>query len=446
MRSLAPTDATGFPLSSNEERGTGGEEKFSGAGEWVCDLPPYPDIFPPDPTPTPDPMPKSFALTILALTLGVAPLTAQQVPTVSLGVPTARIEEPYTSIAAVRELADGRVLVVDSRDKLLQLVDLRSGSTSRIGREGAGPGEYRSPSGVFPLPNGEALLADPAQARFLRIDAVGKVVETLSYPEGIVPGMRVRATDAAGRVYFEGASLGMPGGGPDGGILVADSLPVIRWDRSTGKVDSLMLVKGPQIRVAVSGQGNSRNFGVRRQPFSSRDGWTVGSDGRIVVVRSDPYRVDTRSATGERTRGAVVALQEIPVTQTDKDAYLKAQQTERRSMSVAGDGRGAPRQAAPSSGPPVPPPGADEFDWPARMPYFDAASVQMSPTGELWSERTRVRGDDIPVYDVFSADGRLVRRVTFPARTRLIGFGAGTLYAARSDEDDLQYLERYRVP
>ncbi len=390
-------------------------------------------------------MSKTFSLTCVAIGLGVAPLTAQQVPTVPLGAPTARVEEPYTSIASVRELADGRLLVVDSRDKLLQLVDLLSGSASRIGREGSGPGEYRSPSGVFPLPGHEALLVDPAQARFLRIDPTGKVVETISYPNGIAPGMRPRGTDGEGRVYFEGASLGMPGGGPDGGILVADSLPVIRWDRRTGKIDSLILVKGPQMRVSVSGTGNSRNFGIRRQPFTSRDGWAVGPDGRIVVVRSDPYRVDTRAPTGERTRGAVVALQEIPVTQADKDAYLKGLQTQQRSMSVAGDGRGSGQPSTAPSGPPPPLPGADEFDWPTRMPYFDAASVQVSPAGELWCERTRARGDEVPVYDVFNAGGRLVRRVTFPAKTRLVGFGEGTLYAARSDADDLQYLERYRV-
>jgi len=391
-------------------------------------------------------MSKAFSLTFVALSLGVAALSAQQVPAISLGAPTARVEEPYTSISAVRELPDGRVLVVDSRDKQVQLVDFRSGRATRIGREGSGPGEYRFPSAVFPLPNHEALLADPAQLRFLRIDAAGKVVETFSYPEGIGPGTQPRGTDAAGRVYFEGASLGLPGGGPDGGILVADSLPVIRWDRRTGKVDTLILVKGPQIRVGVTGEGSSRNFSVRRQPFTSRDGWTVGSDGRIVVVRSDPYRVDTRAPTGERTRGAVVALRGIPVTNADKDAYLEGLQAERRSMSVAGDGRGSSsRTTTAPSGPQPPLPSADDFDWPARMPYFDATGVQLSPTGELWSERTRARGDDIPVYDVFSTAGRLVRRVTFPARTRLVGFGDGTLYAVRTDEDDLQYLERYRV-
>jgi hypothetical protein len=40
----------------------------------------------------------------------------------------------------------------------------------------------------------------------------------------------------------------------------------------------------------------------------------------------------------------------------------------------------------------------------------------------------------------------VVGRVALPADTRLVGFGNGTVYLARSDEDDLQYLQRYRLP
>jgi hypothetical protein len=388
-------------------------------------------------------LPLSWAL----LALGVRAAVAQQVPTVALGRPTATFDEPFTNLASVRELPGGKLIAVDPRDKVVSLIDLRSGSATRIGREGSGPGEYRFPSAVLPLPGHEALLVDPAQSRFLRVDPAGKVVETLSYPDGIAPGTRPHGTDAAGRVYFEGASLGLPGGGPDAGIVAADSLPVIRWDRRSGKVDTLVMVKGPQMRVSVSGTGSSRNFSVRRQPFSSRDGWAVGPDGRVAVVRSAPYRVDTRAPSGTRTRGAVLPAREIPVTQAEKDAFLEGLQAERRSMAVAGDGRGAGgRATATPSGPQPPPPSADDFDWPATMPVFDGTSVQMSLTGELWALRSRPAGDPIPVYDVFNADGRLVRRVTVPEKTRLVGFGEGTVYAVRTDKDDLQYLERYRMP
>jgi hypothetical protein len=36
--------------------------------------------------------------------------------------------------------------------------------------------------------------------------------------------------------------------------------------------------------------------------------------------------------------------------------------------------------------------------------------------------------------------------VVLPAKTRLLGFGQGTVYLVRTDDDDLQYLQRYRLP
>ncbi|HET7041264.1 MAG TPA: hypothetical protein VFI13_04570, partial [Gemmatimonadales bacterium] len=226
-------------------------------------------------------MSKLVPLALVLIGFGVTPLVAQQVPTVPLGASTASFADPFTMIGGVRELASGKVLVVDPRDKVVQLVDLASGSTTKVGREGSGPGEYQFPRSVLALPHDETLLVDPMQTRFLRIDATGKVVETLSYPAGMGPGMQPIGTDAAGRVYWEGSSIGGPGGqmtfggGPDGGIQSRDSVPVIRWDRATNKLDTLLQVKGPQMKVNIGGGSNARTVMIRQQPFTSRDGWGV---------------------------------------------------------------------------------------------------------------------------------------------------------------------------
>jgi hypothetical protein len=37
-----------------------------------------------------------------------------------------------------------------------------------------------------------------------------------------------------------------------------------------------------------------------------------------------------------------------------------------------------------------------------------------------------------------------VQRVVLPKRHRLLGFGNSAVYVARLDEDDLQYLQKYR--
>jgi hypothetical protein len=50
-----------------------------------------------------------------------------------------------------------------------------------------------------------------------------------------------------------------------------------------------------------------------------------------------------------------------------------------------------------------------------------------------------------PTYDVIDAAGKLVNHVVLPKKTRLVAFGNGVVYLVRMDDDDLQYLGRYRL-
>lgn len=70
----------------------------------------------------------------------------------------------------------------------------------------------------------------------------------------------------------------------------------------------------------------------------------------------------------------------------------------------------------------------------------------MTPGGEVWVLRTRPAGDKIPTYDVFDKTGTLVKKVSLNPSSRVIGFGKGTVYVVRTDDDDLQYLQRYARP
>ena len=79
------------------------------------------------------------------------------------------------------------------------------------------------------------------------------------------------------------------------------------------------------------------------------------------------------------------------------------------------------------------------------MPPFDAGRVFATPTGDLWVGRYQPARDKAPRYDVFDATGKLTGQVVFPADTRVVGFGKGTVYTVRIDEDDLQYLQRWTL-
>lgn len=71
-------------------------------------------------------------------------------------------------------------------------------------------------------------------------------------------------------------------------------------------------------------------------------------------------------------------------------------------------------------------------------------AVRVTPEGVAWVSRTVKGAAPTPVYDVFDGTGKLVRQVTLRPGSRVVGFGKGTLYVVRMNDDDLQYLERYR--
>ena len=112
-----------------------------------------------------------YALALLAV--AALPVAAQQ-PTRTLAKPLAEHSEPFSQIAAIRELKDGRLLVVDSRDKLVQLVDLTAKTATKVGREGSGPGEYGLPTQLFALPGDSSVIFDPLNQRYLMVHPDGK--------------------------------------------------------------------------------------------------------------------------------------------------------------------------------------------------------------------------------------------------------------------------------
>jgi len=89
-------------------------------------------------------------------------------------------------------------------------------------------------------------------------------------------------------------------------------------------------------------------------------------------------------------------------------------------------------------------PDADEMEWPEVKPAFTGAAAMVTPEGEAWVRRTVPAGERRPHYDVFDAQGKLVARAVLPAGTRLVGFGNGTAYLVRTDDDGLEWLGRYR--
>lgn len=389
-----------------------------------------------------------------SLVAATSPALAQNIPTRTLSKADAEYPEPFTQIAGVRELKDGRLVVIDPRDKTVQVVDLKAGTATKLGREGSGPGEYGIPLRLMSLPNDTSAIADMLNNRLLLINpnaTVGGFLDlNVPPPSGgregggrgmvMIGGNMPTAADAKGRMYIQGPPFRMTENGPQS----ADSVPMIRWERVSGKRDTLAWLRLPASANQVTSRGGRGNQQVMVRmgggpPFNGTDQMAVAPDGRVAVVHHEPYSVDFVSETGQRTKGQPIRYDKLRISEGHKQEWRDRQKTA-TGMTITNENGRRSATMGPAGQTQDPETWGDEF-----MPPFlgNSNTLSFSNDGYLWVQRTGPAGQP-PTFDVIDRAGNVAQRVVLPKRARLLGFGNGVVYVARLDDDDLQYLQKYR--
>ncbi|NIP83109.1 MAG: hypothetical protein GWM90_29320 [Gemmatimonadetes bacterium] len=385
-------------------------------------------------------MTRTCAMTACAALLAASTAVAQETELEHTGT----FPESFGLLQTVRPLPDGRVVVADPLGGVLAALDVARGTLDPIGREGGGPGEWRQPDAVYPLPGGSTLLVDLGNARLTVLDAAGAAVEThpMALSTGAGPvGLEIitpRGTDALGRVYFEARPR--PGArGPD-----ADSSRVKRWVPGTGSTETVAGLRPPAVRTTTSGGANDQRVSIRPIPLAPADDWAVAPDGRVAVVRAEPYRVEWIAPDGGVTRGPPVEHEPVPVGTAEKERWIDRLAEAGLSVGVTEENGVRTLQFRRGGGPRGP---ADlrQYEWPETLPAFRAGGAIVDGWGRVWVERYGPVNAPT-VYDIFDRRGVRVRRVRLPAGQRVIGFGEDAIYAIRVDDLGLNWLELYRLP
>lgn len=403
-------------------------------------------------------------LPVVAMTAVMTNEVAAQTSPRTLPAAEVTFEEPFSQIGVggVRELRDGRVIVADPRDKVVSVIDFRSGSSTSIGREGSGPQEFGMPMRLYVAPSDTTFLFDPINSRYLLIGPDAKPINTFrtdaeTPPQrpaagGANPGPQIiaaagligRTTDARGRIYGEGQSFSIGPNGPTS----ADSAPLVRYDRATRRLDTLAYVKLPKANTQVTGGGNNQRVMIGgANPLSPRDEWTVFPDGRVAIVRAADYHVDWVMPDGTRRTARPIAFTPIRMNAAEiryEEGLRNAARANQMSISMNNNNGQVTRSAqmgAPAGAPPLEP----LTDWPDAKPPFRSgiASVMARPNGELWVRRTENAQARGTLYDVITVQGTVSHQVRIPDGWTLVGFGNNTIYTTRKDADDLVYLQRH---
>ena len=402
------------------------------------------------------PLPFIVALGLSGCAEDDAAAPAGAVPGYELGEPEA-VSADFGSVDDIRVLRDGSLLVADRTSGELVLLDLDREMPTVVGGRGEGPGEYQSPSGIWPLAGDSTLLLDVANNRLtvltpdLSFGATRPMLEI--DPAGGVLVLNPQATDGSGRMYTtNGFSMNLPGTGAGGGSG-SDSIPVVRAtldDLSPDTVATLAPRSTSRIETR-SNQGN-RMVTMQQTPYSASDSWGVAPDGSVVVARAADYRLEWISSDGSVRSGAPVAWEAVPVGQAEKEAWVRRQNS--RSVQMATFATGGGGGASPGAGMA----GAaartmtlggasedvDDYEWPETLPPF-TGSVLIDPEGRAWLRRHQPVGASF-LYDIFTPDAEHAGTVEIAEGHTVRGFGDGVVYATFRDEVDLVYIERYRLP
>jgi hypothetical protein len=396
------------------------------------------------------------------------------------------------AVAAIQALPGGKLLVndpsrrqlvlLDSTMKLIAVVaDTTPATKSAYGTRAAGLLPFRGDSALFVDPNSLSMLViDPTGkiARIMAAPRANDVIFLLGGPQGN-PGF-----DAKGRLVYRAQSFGPPRGGAAGQPLqppvIPDSVPLVRYDLLTRKLDTAAFVHSPAPKFNVVQNDRGVSMTSTINPLPEVDDWAILPDGTIAILRKD-YHVDYVDANGQKTSAPKIPFDWQRLTDSAKTAIIDSAKARMARARAAGPGGGfvitrdgpggndvvaggggpgggpgggapvmvfrteraeggpPPRGGAPAGGTlPASPPSlsfVEPSELPDYQPAFTSGSVRADREGKLWVRIFSPQQSNAgPEYDVIDRTGRLVDRVALPSGTTIAGFGPdGTVYLGVRD-------------
>ena len=364
---------------------------------------------------------------------------ASLVPEMSFGVFEG--EDPYMlgDVSAIAVTQAGEIYLMDRHVPTLRKYDAEGRHLYDLGREGGGPGEYKSADGgLAVLSDGRVLQRDPGNGRMNVYAPDGGSITSWRLPGGGgFSTSRKLFRDDLDNTYTM--------------VLAKLEADVTQWKYGvvrltpTGEfLDTILAPTWDYGRPQISGrrEGNSSSTGV---PFSSTIKWTFTPSGSMIGSLTTNYRIDVFRNSGEVLR-IERAFTPMPVTSAE------ANERERRLTENF-------RSRFPGwkwNGPSIPdtkPPLVDLFVGERGRLWVQVSQVgeeRMSAAEAAAEEdrtgRPQLRFQEPVAFDVFEPDGTYLGRVHTPR-----GFSVSPHPVFRGDRvwavsrDDLGVIQVMRL-
>jgi hypothetical protein len=337
----------------------------------------------------------------------------------------------FAQIAAIDVASDGTIYAADMQGKNAKAFDATGKYLRTLGGGGSGPGEMGMPIGLLVTAGDTVLVPDIMLQRVNRYGPDGAPAGEVATP--MAAGVSVRwAERPDGMLVQESRIMQLPGM-----EAVEPKLQLLRRTAGGELVDTMLTLPIKQ-SFEFSTEGGQLKASIRL--FAPEPVWTLADDGRVLYAINTEYGISVYSQEGQLERIVRRAWTRKPVTEGDKQAFLKLL---REMWGQAG----------------VPAEAMDMLVQSVSFAEFYPAFSNLigGPEGTLWVQRVRTAADvgegvefnpqdmGSPQFDVFDRNGRYLGVVTLPDRfnpSRIIG---DRIYGIWRDELDVQYVKVLKI-
>jgi hypothetical protein len=363
-------------------------------------------------------------LTVVAWLLAVTGAASQAAPVhislleshpIRIGGIDGQVEPLFVGIVGATRLPSGDLVVGDGGDHAIHFFDGSGRWLRSVGREGAGPGEFRYMAWFGRCADGDLLAVDVVLGRATILDVRGEVRHTVDTPEWFRFNqvLSCRAGKTLTVLADHPPRLGTPG------RVTRFPAAVVEFELGATRVDTLAALAGTEYYFASGVQAFS--------PYPLGAAGHAAAGGRILyAAQNDEPFIRVVDLASRRSRTIEHGLPRPPVTaaawQGARSAIIDRQPLPRTREILT---RVLDEAPIPRSHPTFMELTSDEDDrvW-IRLPSADSATT----------------------WRVLNQSGRHLADIEVPNRTKILEIGRTHLIALTRDELDVQYILVYIFP